>query len=156
MVISFSHVASSGPKYFHYTFSWTIALFLSCTFLWSKMWRGCDIKSPLGSTCSKNRPIRFLVSYTYFFNKEAWKHFELLHEQVKLIHTHWTFLGHYLHVGSWAYGLIYGLYIVFILSHGLMEWSMECVSSWFVTLYTWLMDYVGLCVLQNFGCDYVY
>ena len=67
------------PNCFHCNSSYIMVRFLRCTSLLSRMSRGSGINSPSGSTCSKDQSITCLVSYTYFFNKYAWK-------------TLWTFI----------------------------------------------------------------
>jgi len=70
---AFSHVASSGPKCFHFTLASSIGLFLSMRFFCYNMhWRS-GWNSPSWFTYNTDQSITWLTSFIYFLSNEISK-----------------------------------------------------------------------------------
>lgn len=74
-----SHVASSGPKCFHYTLTCSIARFQSTRIFLCNIYWGFGWNSPSSSSCNTNQSITWSTSLTYFLSNYTWK-------------TSWTFI----------------------------------------------------------------
>ena len=67
-----SHVASSGPKCFHYTLTCLISRFHSMSTFFYKIECGSSWNSPTCSTCNINQSITWSTYLTYLLSNDIW------------------------------------------------------------------------------------
>ena len=73
ILLAISHVASSGPKCFHFTLTSSIARFRSMSCFHCNMHYVSVWNSPSGSTCNTDQSITWSTSWTHLLSNETWE-----------------------------------------------------------------------------------